>query len=124
MNNPQRISALAIASMLWSVFVGAGALLVLRLLQVVAGSGQAGPFPVEVLDFYIGVEILLSLVLWGVLQRLRQTRMVLWVLLVLIVATTVLVVRPAGGWVADFLPIALCLEAVWLAPWLLTACVL
>jgi hypothetical protein len=118
MQDPQRIRVLALASMVWSVLGGAGALLLLRLIQTVAGSGHPGAFPVEVLAFYVGVEILLAVVLWGVLQRHRRASMALALLLALIVPTTVVGTR---GWSPDFLPIALGMEAVWLAPWLFTA---
>jgi hypothetical protein len=120
MGNQKRIKKLAVGSMIWSLFSGAGALLLIAVMAFEMSNGHFS-FPVELLAFFVIVEALLALILWGVLRRRRLATVALSILLVLLVPITVFGVR---GWAPDFIPIARTMEAVWLAPWLRTACVL
>ena len=106
--------------MIWSLLVGAGALLGIHLLQVASSSGHPKPLPIELTAFYAGVETLLLVACLGLLLRRSWVAAMLTTILTAAVLTSVLSLR-SRTWASDFIPIALFLEMIWLGPWLLVA---
>ncbi|MDR3692220.1 MAG: hypothetical protein P4L46_22755 [Fimbriimonas sp.] len=118
MPNSRLDRTIAVGAMSWSVVAGAAGLVAIRMLQVIAGSGHVEPFPGEIVAYYVGGETVLLVVLLGILRRQYWAAPALSVMLATVVLSTVLFLR-TGAWALDFLQIALCIEAVWLGPWLI-----
>lgn len=120
---PKRHVAMAIGSLVWSLVAGAALLVVLRFVQLAAGSGHAAKFPLELIYFSLGVDLLLMTVVLAVVKGWRWSAIALILLLLSVPLVTASAVIEKG-WASDFLSIALAMEAVWLWPWGVTAWIL
>ena len=115
---PNPYKAIAIGCMIWTFLGGIVALLAIRGMQIAAGSGAVGPFPMVLIGYVVAVSVLLYIPFVGFLRRRSWAPTTLWIVLAAVPISTVIGIR-LGDWARDFLPNALILEAVWLGPWVL-----